>query len=333
MYFALGVSILLVLFLALSSAGALVSASIWSLLRTRITHWPAASRARLLFTLRILPLGLALSTVVMLIGPAYVLHEPHSGGEVVSLKLALLALLSALGIAAVIIRGVASWRATMRLSRDWHSKAWAVSIHGANLPTYMIEHPFPVIAVVGIFRPRLFVANKVLDVLTAQEMNAALAHERGHLASRDNLKRALLRACRDLLLYIPWGRSLDREWVKASEEAADEFAATVRGELALDLASAVVKLARLIPAGARPTMEAAAIFLVGSDQKPTITRRVRRLMQLATTAPQSTSSRASKILVWFFLTLVMSFLSISLKFPAVLATIHGWTEHVVALLQ
>src|SRR5438093_1171007 len=74
-------------------------------------------------------------------------------------------------------------------------------------------------------RPRLFVAQQLCDALSPVELSAALAHERGHLAARDNLKRALLRACRDVLTIVPAGRTLDRAWAESAEAAADEHAA------------------------------------------------------------------------------------------------------------
>ncbi len=74
------------------------------------------------------------------------------------------------------------------------------------------------------------------------------------MKARDNLKRGFMRICRDVLLIIPSGRTLDRHWSAASETAADEHAAERGGDVALDLASALVKVARMIPAGARPAM-------------------------------------------------------------------------------
>jgi len=45
----------------------------------------------------------------------------------------------------------------------------------------------------------------VLNLLTVEEIAAAVAHENSHLAAHDNLKRGLQRACRDSLLIIPSG--------------------------------------------------------------------------------------------------------------------------------
>src|SRR5262249_56091405 len=96
-------------------------------------------------------------------------------------------------------------------------------------------------------------ADNRFQSLTREEMAAAIADEGGHLAARDNLKRAALRACRDALAIFPCGASLDRAWAEASEAAADEHAARGESAVALDLASALIKIARLVPEGVKPT--------------------------------------------------------------------------------
>jgi hypothetical protein len=78
---------------------------------------------------------------------------------------------------------------------------------------------------------------------------------------RDNLKRALMRACRDVLVIVPCGRILDRDWSEVAEAAADEHAARAGATVALDLASALIKIARLIPEGVKPTMPAGAFLI------------------------------------------------------------------------
>ena len=90
-----------------------------------------------------------------------------------------------------------------------------------------------------------------------------------------------MRACRDVLVMIPSGRLLDRAWLEASEAAADEYAAGRGRRVALDLASALVKIARLIPAGMKPAMPAGAFLVSAQEEVSGIKARVRRLMQLA----------------------------------------------------
>src|SRR5262249_48078215 len=138
--------------------------------------------------------------------------------------------------------------------------------------------------------------------LTNEEISAAMAHESGHLISRDNLKRPLLRACRDMLAIVPSGASLDRAWVEASEAAADEHAARGGSGGALDLASALIKIARLVPDGVKPAFPAGAL-LIGDDgaggvDGAGIAERVRRLTRLATLEDVSPGMRTFNVWPW-----------------------------------
>jgi beta-lactamase regulating signal transducer with metallopeptidase domain len=332
MYFLLGLSIVLAAMLIVNSIASLGASLLWRGLERYAGNWSAASRASLLTTLRILPVSAGIASVGLLFGPAYLTHEPRTDHEDVSAKLATLAIFSVIGIGLAVVRGIVTWRVTTRFRNDWLQNAQAIRFPGINIPTYRIEHPFPVIAIVGSLRPRLFIANRVLQTLTSEELKAAINHEAGHVIHRDNLKRGLMRACRDSLLIIPCGRLLDRAWKEASEEAADEHAARGGASVALDLASSLVKIARMIPVGARPAMPAGG-FLVGTDETAGVRTRVRRLMQLAN------DHRYPKRAAFVFriptsvpivlMVLVVAALSTE---PHVLAAVHSLIEDVVYLL-
>ena len=109
----------------------------------------------------------------------------------------------------------------------------------------MIETVPPVMALVGVLSPRLLIAQAVLDALTGEELRAAAAHEAGHWRALDNLKRLAMRAAPDLLSATA-ARALERRWVVAAERVADR-AAGESGSERCALASALVKVARLIP--------------------------------------------------------------------------------------
>ena len=184
--------------------------------------------------------------------------------SIVSWKLGALATISAIGVGLAIWRGIRSWLATRSLLKDWLAASTPIELESINVPTFVLQHSFPIIAVVGAFRPRLFIANHVLESLSEEELAAAIAHEYGHLAAGDNFKRSVMRVSRAALLIIPCGRSLDRAWSEASESAADEHAAQQSSLVALNLASALVRIARMIPKGQRQVMPAAvSAFLVG----------------------------------------------------------------------
>lgn len=332
MYFLLGLSIVLAAMLIVNSIASLAATLLWRGLERYARHWSAASRASLLTTLRILPVTAGITTVALLFGPAYITHEPRTDHEDVGAKLAILALFSVIGIGSAVVRGIVTWRVTTRLRNDWLRNAQPINLAGIDIPSYQIEHQFPVIAIVGSLRPRLFIANRVLQTLTSEELEAAINHEAGHVLHRDNLKRGLMRACRDSLLIIPCGRLLDSAWKEASEEAADEHAARGGAGVALDLASSLVKIARMIPVGARPAMPAGA-FIVGRDEMPGVRTRVRRLMQLANEGRDQKRApfvlRIPTSVPMVLMVLVVAALSTE---PHVLASVHAVIEDVVYLL-
>jgi len=334
MFLLLGISILLASLLLVNSLASLFMAGLWRMAARMTSGWSAEMRARAVFFLRVAPAGLSLSLAVLLLIPAYVVYEPRVTSERVSLKLATMAMIALVGIGLALFRGLAAWRATRRLMADWKAHGKAVRIDGIGVRAYLIDHSFPIIAIVGALRPKLFIAGRVLDSLTPEEIIAALAHESGHLAMRDTLKRGILRACRDMLLMVPCGRSLDSAWADASECAADEYAAREGRERALDLASALVKIARMIPGGARPTIPAGA-FLLGDENSASVKWRVHRLVQLASsdTRPTLQTGLFKNILFWLSAACFVILLTIIASAPIVLFTVHSLIERVVLVLQ
>ena len=336
MFEILGFSLLLAALLTFNSVATVVIAGLWRIAGRTTDNWTAAARARLLFSLRILPPVLAFLTVSLLLVPAYLAHEPRHAAETVSFKLALLAMFSATGIAVSVYRGIRTHRATAELTSDWLRQGKPIRIPGIDIRSYEINHAFPLIGIVGFLRPRLFIASQVLEVLTPEEIAAAVAHENGHLTARDNLKRGLLQACRDALLIIPCGRLLDRFWSEASEEAADENAARQGNGVALDLASALVKIARIIPQGGRPTMPAGVFLLglLGDEETKGIKSRVRRLIALATTERQRSHYDVfARLVVWAPATMLLIGFVIAATNPYLLARVHHLIEHAVFVLS
>jgi Zn-dependent protease with chaperone function len=338
MYEILGISLGLAALLTFNALASLLVTAMWRAAGGWTRRWSSRVRAGILFALRIVPAAVALMLVATLLIPSYLKYEPLTTTEEIGGKLALISLISAAGLVLACWRGLASWRATRALMREWMREAAPVRIANVNIPAYRIRHPFPIIAVVGTMRPKLFVAGHVLDALSDEEMSAAVAHECGHLAARDNLKRIMLRACRDVLTIVPCGRSLDRAWAENAEGAADEYAANLGPAVALNLASALIKIARMIPAGARPTMPLGA-FLLG-DEEGGIRWRVRRLIDLATGAsaasnPQERDSLA-RLSFWSGWTALGGLLvawAFTLTSTHALAEMHAALEQVVRLLN
>ena len=278
MFELLGICLALASFFAINMAAAFAVTAIWRVAEPFANRWAAASRAQFLFALRLAPSVLAAIGVGIFFLPSYLNYEPRTSSEVVGYKLAAFASLAIIGAALATWRAVRALIATQRLRRAWLAASREISLRGVSVRSYQMAHSFPIIAVIGVIRPTIFIAEQVLKTLTPEELAAAVAHEYGHLSARDNFKRGLLRACRDVLL-LPFGQSLERAWSEAAESAADEFAAQKSSEVALNLASALVKIARLVPVGARAEMPLASFFV--GDETRGIKARVRRLLDIA----------------------------------------------------
>lgn len=334
MYTFLGITLVLALLLTINATATMIAAGFGRLCRSRLRRCSARTRAEILFVMRIGPPVLAIVAIVAFMIPSYLAYEPHVTEEFVSWKLGALAVISAIGVGLALLRGFRSWLATRSLLKDWLARSTRVELEAIDVPTFVFEHSFPIVAVVGAIRPRLFIATHVFESLSEDELGAAIAHEYGHLVARDNFKRSVMRVSRAALLIIPCGRSLDRAWSDASESAADEYAAQQSSLVALNLASALVRIARMIPRGQRHVMPAAVSAFL-SDDYPGVKVRVRRLVELAATDPRLLVSNASlvRFVPWFVLTaIVVAGVSIESR-PQVLAAVHGFVEHVVAVLS
>ena len=334
MYELLGISLVLAALLTINAFASLIVAAGWRLSRQAAKNLSASTRANLLFALRISPPALAIICVAAFLVPAFLAHEPYATAEVVSKKLGALALVSAIGVVLAIWRGVRSWWATRTLLRRWLAIAAPIELAGVNILTFRIPHSFPIIAVVGSWTPRLFIAGQVLGELSEDELSAAIAHECGHLAARDNLKRSLLRACRDALMIVPCGRSLDRAWAETVECAADEHAAQNSAATALELASALVKIAKMIPTGAHAAIPVAA-FLVGHEEARGVKARVSRLLEIASNGGLRRVSPSSLVraLPLSSLGLFLTFGGLTASNSQVQVKVHALIEHAVRLLS
>jgi Zn-dependent protease with chaperone function len=337
MYELLGLSVFLAMLLTINVAATLMAAAFGRLVRRPLLRCTARTRAEVLFTLRIGPPVIAIVAVAAFLIPSYLIYEPYTTNERVSKRLATLAILSSIGVGLAIWRALRTWQATRSLLKKWLYLATPIQIPGSKVPAFQLPYGFPLIAVVGTFRPRLFIAEHVLQTLSEDELVAAISHEYGHLAAGDNIKRSLLRVSRAGLLLVPCGRSLDRAWAQASESAADEHAAQESSSIAVNLASALVRIARLIPEGTPQSQvmpAAVSTFLWTGEERVGVKARVRRLLELASTESRLRGSHARFVRLVPGLTLfaiVVASIVIESR-PQVLAVAHSFIEGMVAFL-
>jgi Zn-dependent protease with chaperone function len=250
-------------------------------LARRLERYAPAPRAALLFQLRMLPGACAAVCAFGIALPIFLRFEPVGTDETLARTLIVAAVLGGALIVRGAWRAAAGLRATAAVLRDWRARGRPLQTIDAPIPVFAIEDAFPTVAVVGFSRPALFIAERVLRECTADEVRAMLLHECAHVTYRDNLKRFFIRACPDVLGR---GSALDRAWASASEEAADARAAGGDPGSALELAQALIHVARLAPG--RSTLQVASAFYLGGS----IESRVRRLVEPADSLPESAIS-------------------------------------------
>lgn len=279
MYYLIGITLVLTFLFVINLTSAF-AVSLAGRFVSKIAHaWPPRRTSAVLFSLRIFPIASALLYSLGLALPAYIHFEPHVTEETIGYKQWILVAACGLGLVFAAFRVFGSWWQTKRLLYGWLEHAEEIEVDGLDLPAYKVRHPFPVFAIVGVRKPKLFIAEQVLDMLDAFEISAVIKHELGHLAAFDNLKRILMHLCGDLLL-VPVGRNLDTVWIEASEIAADEFAVQKGGRRsALNLASALIKIARIVPSRRIEELPVGSYAVQNNGEL--LSNRIQRLLKLA----------------------------------------------------
>ena len=97
--------------------------------------------------------------------------------------------------------------------------------------------------------PRLLVARRVLEQMPGDELQVIVKHELAHARQRDNVARLLLSALPDVLGLGHQWLGIERAWHEAAEDAADELATGDDAQARVCLASALVRVARMVGSG------------------------------------------------------------------------------------
>lgn len=274
-------------------------------------------RARRYLLVRAFPGTVSLLFVMTLFLPILCRHEPGGEDERLGLAMAVLAAAAASIIVAAAVRALHGIWATRRLSKLWGLSARALDIE-FPIPSFVIEAPFPVVAIVGIRRPRLYVARQVVERCSADEFAAIVAHERAHLRRGDNFARLLLLSFPDLLIFTPAARRLERRWTQACEEAADDEVAKAGAGLAL--ASALCKVARL-------ARGSAPIPVIALHNGEGVAHRINRLIRPEIITPAASRGRFDRLR---FVILIAALLVAA---GAELPRLHAATEAMVLFLK
>jgi beta-lactamase regulating signal transducer with metallopeptidase domain len=251
--------------------------------------------------------------------PAFVEFEPNTTSESLSSRLAGLALAGAAVLVAMLVRGARIFQATRAAQRQLMVQSQPLFVPGLKVPVCQVEGRPSLLAVTGIFRPRIYVAREIVGRLSPAELAAALAHEVAHVSSFDNLKQLLLRVTRPpafLKMFV----LADWAWTGASEVAADQAALT-SGATALDLSSALVKVGKIGQPVAFNNAVAAA-HLLPPACSTSLEKRVQRLQEALenggpSAEPQHQIKRRTRMVSLACLAILVYALSVHAFLPAV----------------
>jgi Zn-dependent protease with chaperone function len=231
------------------------------------------SAARFLFAARVFPAALGAGVVSGLCVPSYLWLEPQAASERVGLVCLTFALLGAAGCYRSIARVMHGLAASVRFSRTWHPVRGETRLPGESSKVVIVEKDAPLLALVGVFRPRLVVSESVLSSLSAEQLDVAFQHENAHRISHDNLKRLFLLLAPGPLPFLRGFSSLERNWARFSEWAADDEAVCGDAHRALALAAALLRVARM---GTVPSLSFLHSSLLAADGS--LSARIDRLL-------------------------------------------------------
>ncbi len=254
-------------------------AILWIMASTVRLYTPSSSvsataEAKHLFARAVVPTIAPFVIAAGVLLPSFLLHETPRRDEWPGIVLLTLAAVGVIRILLVLARGLRTLMAARSLVSTW--RRGAVPLTGGlwGAAASQIDAGFPVVAVAGIFRPHVFIDRCVLDVCSPGELAAVAAHERAHITSRDNLRRLLVLAC------VGPMSGAAASWRAASERAADERAVD-SSRTAVDLAAALVRLARQAPVSTMPITALSTIHDGGC-----LETRIRRLLVLTGGTPR-----------------------------------------------
>jgi Zn-dependent protease with chaperone function len=257
--------------------------------------------SRDLLALRLLPAGGGLLVTLGVAMPAFLIYEPARQAEDFGPALVVLALLAIATVGDALHRGWRAWSVTRRVLRS------CVTSHFAILPGLrmsILDADEPVVAIVGGWRPKVIATRSVIAECSREEFRQIIAHEAAHLSARDNLKLLMLLVSPDVLAWLPAGRALIERWRVGVEHEADERATGSDRHKRLELASALVKVARLsLCARDRLPPLGLSIALNNVDE------RVRQLLSPATVVPRIIPAKAALICALLIPVIAAPFLS------------------------
>jgi Zn-dependent protease with chaperone function len=171
------------------------------------------------------------------------------------------AALAALGLVILIATARAAVR-ELRADRRFR-RAMATQERSSLLGTRIIDSDQPQAFCAGLVRPEVFLSRGALELLSAAELSAVLAHERHHASRRDPLRLAVTRVLADTLFFVPALRRVIARQQSLAEIGADEAAVASAGGDRVALASAMLNFSEASGADAAGLAPERIDYLVG----------------------------------------------------------------------
>ena len=213
------------------------------------TAWRAGlSRVRTasadLLAVRLLPVAGGLLFAATVVLPAFFGYEPHRDREAAGPLLLILAGFALLTLGHGVWRGWRAWTAARSLLQACGPPRRCMVENGCSVQ--VVDTAKPIIGVIGGWRPQVVTAECVISACSQDEFRQVVAHEAAHVFARDNLKLLLLLACPDALAWTALGAAVSERWRTEAEFDADQRATGNDPQNRVELASALIKVARLV---------------------------------------------------------------------------------------
>ena len=273
--------------------------------------------AQWLFALRVAPFVISSAFAIGVFLPVHIMYEGREGSEYFGTLLWSGALLGIGLIGGSALRVVLALRSYGRLKRTW------VGPVGERRPI-VSDSEILGTSLAGILRTTIVVGRGVREALTREELDVALAHEVAHRQSWDNGKRFAMFASADVLRFTRAAGDLEQGWCAEAECLADARAVDGDASRAANLASALIKVARLAT-GRTEALLAGPLWSAFYEER-LLELRVRRLVSGPVVAP-----RSSWLLFVGSMSATLGTIAFA-WFAEVPRTVHFLTESLVQLL-
>lgn len=290
----------------------------------RIIHASDSMRpraaVRFLLFLRLAPAITAFAVVGGLCIPSYLWLEGNAAGERVGLVCCAMALIGVAICAISLARGGRAAWISSRHSRQYEREGEKIEPGCADSPVLLVNREAPLMALTGVFRPRIVVSRGVLSGLSREQLEAAVEHEQAHRKSRDNFKRLLM------ALAPPFSRAsatLESRWARFTEWAADDEAVNGDARRSVSLAAALVQMARMNPAAGIPPL---ASSLFEKNKNDELAVRIERLLNAV--PRQNRAHRTPSMFLACAMLLGMAAIVVVLH-PAILQAVHATLERLI----